>query len=114
MAIKAQLETEPINDNKTLLEAINNCTITDNTNFEKTSDLHIAPDMSDNNTCREILTDKSERSLPVDRCAIGQKEASGKLLRFAQDAKDTESKPLKRQPKQYDYPIISIPDIFPI
>ncbi|XP_032674380.1 protein Spindly-like [Odontomachus brunneus] len=112
LAIKTQLETEPINDNnnKTLLEAINNCTIIENTNFEKTSDIHIESDMSDNNTCREILTAKSER-LPIDRCAIEQKEASGKLLRFAQDAKNTESKPLKRQPKQYDYPIISIPDI---
>lgn len=112
MAIKAQLETEETNDNnnKTLLEAINNYTIIDNTDFEKTCDIYTTPDMPDNSTCREKSTDISEKST-VDRCVIGQKESRGKLLRFAQDAKDTGSKPLKKQPKQYDYPIISIPDI---
>lgn len=107
-----QLETKPINDNnnETLLEVIKNCTIIDSTDSEKTSDLHIASDISDNNTYREKSSNKSEKP-PVDRCMMGKKEADGKLLRFAQDAKDTESKSLKKQPKQYDYPIISIPDV---
>ncbi|EFN79579.1 hypothetical protein EAI_01278 [Harpegnathos saltator] len=110
--IKTQLESEQANDNnnKTVLEDIKNYTTINNTDLKKTCDLHIVPDMPDNNTCCGKSTDISE--IPrADGCAIEQKEAGGKLLRFAQDAKDTGSKSLKRQPKQYDYPIISIPDI---
>lgn len=40
--MKAQLEIEPINDNnKTLLEAIENFTITDSINFEKICDVKV-------------------------------------------------------------------------
>lgn len=109
--MEAQLETEQTNDdNINILKAIKNCTIIDNMDFEKTCDVRIAPDIPDNNICRGESTDISKRPT-VERCAIGQKESGGKLLRFAQDAKDTENKPLKRQLKQYDYPIISIPDV---
>ncbi|XP_014479562.1 PREDICTED: protein Spindly-like isoform X2 [Dinoponera quadriceps] len=109
LAVKTQIETEQTNDNnnESLLEVIKDCTITDNADFEKTCNLYIVPDMPES-TCREKAADVSEKPT-ADGCATGQKEA-GKVLRFAQDAKDTGSKPLKRQSKQYDYPIISIPE----
>lgn len=102
LAIKAQLETEQTNDNKTLLEAIENCKISGNVNFEKTcDDTKFTPDklMPENNTRQRNLTEASRKP-------DSTKEFK-RFVCFTGDTKDTESKSLKKQAKQRDYPVVS-------
>ncbi|XP_011648277.1 protein Spindly-like [Pogonomyrmex barbatus] len=108
-AIKMHLEMEQANDdNKALLEAIENCKISDNVNFEKTCDSKSTCDMPKDNKHQENLTESSKKSAADS--TNEQKESNKKVLHFAMNTKDTESKPLKKQSKQYDYPIVSITD----
>ncbi|KAL6260415.1 hypothetical protein P5V15_007941 [Pogonomyrmex californicus] len=108
-AIKMHLETEQANDdNKALLEAIENCKISDNVNFEKTCDSKSTCDMPEDNKHQENLTESSKKSAADS--TNEQKESNKKVLHFAMNTKDTESKSLKKQSKQYDYPIVSITD----
>lgn len=96
------METEQTNDNKTLLEAIENCKISGNVNFEKTcDDTKFTPDklMPENNTRQRNLTEASRKP-------DSTKEFK-RFVCFTGDTKDTESKSLKKQAKQRDYPVVS-------
>lgn len=116
MAIKTQLKTDNKTDNEMLLEAIENCTISSNTDFEKLcgDSKSAASDtqLTSNNISYQNLSNTSEKSF-VDTCVDEeQKETSEKLVRFAMDTKDTEKKPLKKQPKTQDYAVITITNDF--
>ncbi|XP_071561537.1 uncharacterized protein Spindly [Temnothorax nylanderi] len=112
LAIKAHLEAEQTNDdNKALLEAIESCKISGNENFEETSgDSGITPDifMPENNTHQGNST-KVTKEPVVDSAKEFERPVCVRFAGDTEDAesKDIESKPLKKQAKQRDYPVIS-------
>lgn len=102
------METEQTNDNKTLLEAIENCKISSNVNFEKTcDDSKLSSDklMLEDDICQGNSTQASKK--PVIDFTNEQIKPIKKFVFFDTDTKDTESKSLKKQAKQPNYPIIS-------
>ncbi|EZA60955.1 hypothetical protein X777_08167 [Ooceraea biroi] len=114
LSIKAQLQTEQAkDDNKNLLEAIENCKITDITDFEKTCDTLKSPTndfMLKNDTSEGDSTRTSEKPI-ADKYASEEKQHDRKkVLRFVTDTKETEKQSLKKhESKQHDnYPIVTI------
>lgn len=102
MSIKAQLQAERAReDNKNLLEAVDNCKITD-ADFEKTCD-NLRNTKSDNVTVKSDTYQGNstiEKPTVDSRCANAEAQCDGKVLRFAPDTEETEKQSLKKQPKQ--------------
>lgn len=72
-------------------------------NFEKTyDDSKLTPDKltSENNICQGNSMETSKKAI-----TDSTKEFK-RFVCFAGDTKDTESKPLKKQAKQCDYPVV--------
>jgi len=79
-------------------------------NFEKTDNDSLAPDeLVPKATLKYELTHKEDSKKPVVDSANEQKEFR-RFVDFTSDTKDSESKSLKKQAKQCNYPVIVYKD----
>jgi len=108
------LKLQDTTDSKTVLESIENCIFPDNANFEKTDNDSLAPDeLVPKATLKYELTHK-EDSKEVSKKSVvdsaNEQKEFRRFVDFTSDTKDSESKSLKKQAKQCNYPVIVYKD----